>query len=66
MRPVVGVRHAAMFISAVEAVSLEARLLQSLGRRISRRDNSANNVTIPEAISIAPSQYWDGNGKNKR
>ncbi|KAK6434036.1 hypothetical protein LTR95_009779 [Oleoguttula sp. CCFEE 5521] len=29
-------------------------------RRLSRRADSSN-VTVPAAISIAPSQYWDGN-----
>jgi hypothetical protein len=27
------------------------------------RRASSNSTTIPAAISIPPSQYWDGNGK---
>ena len=29
---------------------------------LSRRADEESNVTIPLAISIGPSQYWDGNG----
>lgn len=34
-----------------------------MGERLSRRAEEDANVTIPAAISVAPSQYWDGNGK---
>lgn len=30
-------------------------------KSLSRRADEGNNVTIPLAISIGPSQYWDGN-----
>jgi hypothetical protein len=33
-------------------------------KSLSRRADEESNVTIPAAISIGPSQYWDGNGKD--
>lgn len=61
MRSSAGFRTVALLANAVDALSLPEISVRALGRRLSRRDDSANNVTIPAAISIAPSQYWDGN-----
>jgi hypothetical protein len=32
-------------------------------KSLSRRADEDGNVTIAAAISIGPSQYWDGDGK---
>jgi hypothetical protein len=34
-----------------------------MGKSLSRRADEDGNVTIAAAISIGPSQYWDGDGK---
>jgi len=51
-----------LFAHYATAISLPAFRRKSLGGSLSRRADEEGNVTIPAAISIGPSQYWDGNG----
>lgn len=63
MRPSMAVGKAlvlAQYASALSAFGHEEE--KSMEQSLVRRADEDSNVTIPAAISIAPSQYWDGNG----
>lgn len=59
-----GVRGLLVFAQCAAALSLPDWRGKSLERRLLRREDGNENVTIPAAISIGPSEYWDGIGKN--
>lgn len=58
-----GVRSLLCFAQCAAALSLPDWNGKSMARRLLRREDN-ENVTIPAAISIGPSEYWDGIGKN--
>jgi hypothetical protein len=63
MRISAGARDALLLAHYATAVSLPALKEENMEEKsLSRRADEGNNVTIPLAISIGPSQYWDGNG----
>jgi hypothetical protein len=62
MRISAGARDALLLAQYATAISLPALKEENMEMSLSRRADEEGNVTIPLAISIGPSQYWDGNG----
>jgi hypothetical protein len=63
MRISAGARDALLLAHYATAISLPALKEKDMEKMsLSRRADEESNVTIPLAISIGPSQYWDGNG----
>ena len=65
MRISAGARDALLLAHYATAISLPALKEKNMEKSLSRRADGDGNVTIPLAISIGPSQYWDGNGVYK-
>ena len=66
MRISAGARDALLLAHYATAISLPAlKEEKNMEKSLSRRADGDGNVTIPLAISIGPSQYWDGNGVYK-
>ncbi|KAM0721228.1 hypothetical protein Q7P37_003516 [Cladosporium fusiforme] len=55
-----GVRNLLCFAQCAAALSLPEWKGKSMARRLLRREDGSDNVTIPVAISVGPSEYWDG------
>ena len=62
MRTSAVVRDALVLAHCATAISLPALKEKNMEKSLSRRADEEGNVTIPLAISIGPSQYWDGDG----
>lgn len=64
MRISAGARDALLLAHYATAISIPALQGEKNMEKksLSRRADEESNVTIPLAISIGPSQYWDGNG----
>ena len=54
--------YALVLAQYAAALSVFGHEEKSMEKRLLRRADEDANVTIPAAISVAPSQYWDGNG----